>query len=135
MPDKSLINLKILLPYCVFATETGVSRIVADTIVGSMGILPHRMDCIAALTPGIFVYEIGDGGETYIAVDSGILIKTGFDVIVSVRNAIRGTDLSELQETVEWEFMKMNEHEQIVRSVMSKIESDFIRRIAGFSHG
>jgi F-type H+-transporting ATPase subunit epsilon len=135
MLDKSLMNLKILLPFCIFTTKIGVSRIVADTVAGSLGILPHRMDCVATLAPGILVYETGDGTEAYIAVDNGILIKTGFDVLVSVRNAIKGADLSELQETVEQEFMILDEHEQNVRSVMSRIESDFIRRIAAFSHG
>ncbi|MDA3874643.1 MAG: F0F1 ATP synthase subunit epsilon [Kiritimatiellae bacterium] len=135
MSGKSLMNLKILLPFGVFTTEIGVSRIVADTNGGSLGILPHRMDCVASLTPGIFVYEIGENGEAYIAVDDGILIKTGLDVLVSVRNAIGGLDLNDLQEAVEKEFMVLNEREQNVRSVMTKMESAFIRRIAAFSHG
>lgn len=135
MPTKSQMNLRILLPFCVFATEIGVSRIIVDTNAGSLGILPHRMDCVAALIPGILVYEIGESGEAYIAVDNGILIKTGFDVLVSVRNAIGGSDLQQLQETVEQEFMVLDEHEQTVRALMSEMESAFIRRIAGFSHG
>lgn len=135
MPDKSVMNLKILLPFRIFATEAGVVRIVADTSAGSLGILPHRMDCVAAIVPGILVYEIVDGGEMYVAVDDGVLIKTGFDVLVSVRNAIGGLDLNELLEAVEREFMILDEREQNVRLVMSKMESDFIRRIAAYSHG
>ncbi len=135
MPSKSKMNLRILLPFRVFATETDVKSIIVDTRAGSFGILPHRMDCVAALIPGILVYELRKGGETYIAVDNGILIKTGFDVLVSVRNAIGGLNLNELQEAVEQEFMALNEHEQTVRSVMSEMESAFIRRLAGFSHG
>ena len=135
MPAQQLMNLKVLLPFGVFAKETGVSRIVADTGGGSLGILPRRMDCVASLTPGILEYEIGGGGEAYLAVDGGILIKTGFDVLISVRNAIGGLDLSELQETVERDFMVLNEREQKVRSVMTKMESAFIHRIAAFSHG
>ena len=135
MPAKSLMNLKILMPFGVFATENGVTRIVADTGGGSYGILPRRMDCVAALIPGILEYEIGDDGETFLAVDSGILIKTGFNVLVSVRNAIGGLDLQQLQETVEQDFMVLNEREQNVRLVMSKMESAFIHRIAAFDHG
>lgn len=135
MPVNALMSMRILLPFCVFADETGVTRIVADTGAGSLGILPHRIDCVCALTPGILVYETGEGGERYIAVDQGILIKTGFDVFVSVRNAVGGTDLTLLQETVEREFLVLSEHEQNVRSVMSKMESAFIRRIAALNHG
>jgi F-type H+-transporting ATPase subunit epsilon len=134
MPGKSLMNLKILLPFGIFTKEIGVTRIVADTGSGSLGILPRRMDCVAALSPGILVYEIGEDGEVYIAVDDGILIKTGFDVLISVRNAIAGLDLKILQETVEREFLVLNEREQKVRSVMSGVEVDFIHRIAAFSH-
>ena len=44
-------------------------------------------------------------GEVYVAVDEGVLIKTGQDVLVSVRNAIVGTDLSQLREAVKEEFL------------------------------
>ena len=47
------MNLKILLPFQIFAEKTNVSRIVAETREGSFGILPHRLDCVAALVPGI----------------------------------------------------------------------------------
>ena len=68
------------------------------------------------------------------AVDEGVLVKTGLDVLVSVRNAIGGTDLGQLHEAVEREFLNLNEREQSVRSVMAKMESDFIRRLAEFHH-
>ena len=40
---------KLLLPFQVFAEKTGVSRIVAETREGSFGLLPRRLDCVAAL--------------------------------------------------------------------------------------
>jgi F-type H+-transporting ATPase subunit epsilon len=128
------MNLKILLPFGIFADKTGVSRIVAEARDGSFGLLPHRLDCVAALAPGILIYENEAEGEVYAAVDEGVLVKTGLDVVVSVRNAIVGTDLSQLRETVEKEFLKLNEREQSVRSVMAKMESGLIRRLAEFHH-
>jgi F-type H+-transporting ATPase subunit epsilon len=128
------MNLKILLPFQVFAEKAGVLRIVADTREGSFGLLPHRLDCVAALTPGILIYETEAEGEVFVAVDAGMLVKTGVDVLVSVRNAIAGTDLRQLHETVEREFLDLNEREQSFRSVMAKMESGFIRRFAEFQH-
>ena len=96
--------------------------------------MPHRLDCVAALAPGILIYESEAEGEVYVAVDEGVLVKTGMDVLVSVRNAIGGTDLGQLHEAVEREFLKLNEQEQNVRSVMAKMESDFIRRLAKLHH-
>ncbi|MEO5655762.1 MAG: F0F1 ATP synthase subunit epsilon, partial [Nitrosospira sp.] len=94
------MNLKILLPFGVFAEKTGVARIVVETSSGSYGLLPNRLDCVAALVPGILAFETKEEGEVYIAVDEGILIKTGVEVLVSVRNAITGADLATLHETV-----------------------------------
>jgi len=128
------MNLKVLLPFQIFAQETGVSRIVAQTREGSFGLLPHRRDCVAALAPGILIYQIASAGEVYLAIDEGVLIKTGADVIVSVRNVVSGTDLGKLHDVVEKQFLKLNEQQQSVRSVMEKMESNFIRRLAGFHH-
>lgn len=124
------MNLKILLPFQLFADKTGVSRIVAETREGSFGLLPHRLDCVAALTPGILIYETRAQGEVCVAIDEGVLVKTGPDVFVSVRNAIGGADLPQLRDAVEQEFLTLDEQEQDVRSVLSKMESDLIRRMA-----
>ena len=126
------MNLKVLLPFQVFAEKTGVTRMVAETRQGSFGLLPRRLDCVAALAPGILIYENEAEGEVYLAVDEGVLIKTGPDVLVSVRNAIAGTDLRQLREAVEREFLNLDEREQSVRSVVAKMESGFIRRMAAF---
>jgi F-type H+-transporting ATPase subunit epsilon len=128
------MKLKILLPFQVFAKQTGVSRIVAETRAGSFGLLPHRLDCVAAITPGILIYETEMDGEVYVAVDEGVLVKTGPDVLVSVRRALVGTDLGQLRNAVEQEFLTLDEHEQMVRSVMAKLEAGFLRRFTSFQH-
>ena len=126
------MNLKILLPYKIFAEKTEVSRIVAETREGAFGLLPHRLDCVASLAPGILVFETEAEGEVCLAVDEGILVKSGADVLVSVRNAIGGMDLGQLHEAVKQEFLNLDEQEKSVRSVLAKLESGFIRRFAEF---
>ena len=133
--NSELMNLRILLPFRIFADKTGVSRIIAESLGGSFGLLPHRLDCVAALEPGILTYETEAEGEVYVAVDEGVLIKTGQDVLVSVHNAILGTDLSQLRETVKKEFLTVDENEQRIRSVMAKLESGLVRRLAEFKNG
>jgi F-type H+-transporting ATPase subunit epsilon len=127
-----LMNLKILMPFRIFVEESGISRIVAESYEGSFGLLPNRLDCVAALQPGILVYENAAKGEVYVAIDEGVLVKTGYDVLVSVRNAIGGMDLSHLREAVEREFLTLSEQEQSTRSVMAKIEGSFIRGLTEF---
>jgi F-type H+-transporting ATPase subunit epsilon len=128
------INLKVLLPFKVFVEEKDVKRIVAHTLQGSFGLLPHRLDCAAALAPGILTYETEVGGEVYLAVDQGVLVKAGVDVLVSVRNAIGGTDLDKLHEAVKRVFLEVDEQEKNVRSVLAKMESKFVRRLMEFQH-
>jgi F-type H+-transporting ATPase subunit epsilon len=124
------MNLKILLPFQVFAEKTGVSRIVAETPEGSFGLLPHRLDCVAALAPGILTYETDADGEVFVAVDEGVIVKAGPDVLVSVRRAMAGADLGQLRDAVEREFLTLDEQEKSVRSVVAKMEGDLIRRMA-----
>ena len=132
MQQQTLMKLKVLLPFGIYAEKTSVLRIVAETRDGSFGLLPHRLDCIAALVPGILLYETESEGEVYVAVDEGVLIKSGLDVLLSVRNAIGGTDLSRLRESVEHEFLAQNKQELMVSSVIAKMESGFIRRFREF---
>jgi len=124
------MNLKVLLPFQVFAEKTGVSRIVAETHDGSFGLLPLRRDCVVALVPGILTYESDADGEVFVAVDEGVLVKTGPDVLVSVRRALTGTDLGQLRAAVEREFVTQDAQEHSVRSVMAKLETGFVRRFA-----
>jgi F-type H+-transporting ATPase subunit epsilon len=130
----TLMNLKLLLPFQIFAEKTGVSRIVAETHQGSFGLLPRRLDCVAALTPGILIYETDAEGEVYLAVDEGVLVKTGPDVLVSVRRALSGSDLGQLRDLVEKEFLTLDEREKNMRSVMAKLETGLLHRFAAFQH-
>jgi F-type H+-transporting ATPase subunit epsilon len=129
------MNLKVLLPYRIFAHKTDVSRIVAETGGGSLGLLPHRLDCVAALVPGILTYTTPGDGTVYVAVDEGVLIKSGADVLVSVRHAIGGTDLPQLEQSVRREFLVMDAQAREVRAAVAKMESAFVGRFAEFQHG
>ncbi len=129
-PD--LMHLKILLPFTVFAEVGNVKRLVVETGQGAFGLLPHRLDCTAALVPGILCYETEAEGEVFLAVDEGVLVKAGMEVSVSVRHAIGGTELGQLREAVEQEFLRLDEQEMALNSTLAKLESNFIRRLLEF---
>jgi F-type H+-transporting ATPase subunit epsilon len=128
------MQLKILLPSRVFGVMENVTRIVAEARQGSFGLLPQRLDCVAALAPGILTYATEAAGEAYLAVDEGVLVKTGTQVLVSVRHAIGGADLGQLRQAVEREFVTLDERQKTVRTVVAKLESGLIRRFAEFHH-
>ena len=128
------MQLEILLPSAVFLGSQSVSRIIAMTPSGSFGLLPHRLDCVAALSPGILTYSDPAGREFNLAIDRGMLIKTGAQVRVCVRRAIGGAVLGDLRRTVEQDFLKLDEREQSTRSALAVLESGFIRRFAQIQH-
>jgi len=126
------MRLEVLLPFRVFVEETDVSRIVAETHDGSFGVLPRRRDCVAALVPGILTYESVASGEVFLAVDEGVLTKIGDQVRVAVRRASRGTDLAQLRDAVELDYLKLDALQQGARAATRKLESGFVGRFVRF---
>lgn len=121
------MKLKVLLPAEVLIEED-VTKVVAEAHNGFFCLLPRHVDFVAALVPGILSYETGSGHEVFLAVDEGILIKCGQEVLVSTRNAVRGPDLGQLKHTVVEKFEALDEREKSARSAMTKIEAGFVRR-------
>jgi F-type H+-transporting ATPase subunit epsilon len=129
------VNLRILLPFSVYADVGDVRRIVVETNDGSYGLLPNRLDCVMALVPGILLYETAGGMEKFVAVADGVLVKSGAEVLVSVRNAIEGAALPQLRATVEKEFRAVNEEEAAVQSALARVEGDLIQRLTDVHYG
>lgn len=126
------MKLKVLLPFRVFLESAGIKRVVAETTLGFIGIWPNRLDCVAELVPGILAFETDAEGETLIAVDEGVIVKAGSEVLISVRNAVGGADLGNLQEVIRQDFLRADELEIGTRSVLAKLESGFVRRFSEF---
>ena len=102
---------------------------------GSFGLLPHRLDCVAALAPGILTYEteaerrgLRGGGRRRAGQD-----RRGRPRLRAPRASAARTSV-ELREAVEREFLTLDEQEKSVRSVMAKLEAGFLRRFASFQH-
>lgn len=123
------MQLKILLPYGIFAAVESVTRIVVTTPAGAFGLLPHRLDCATVLSPGLLSYSTAAAGETHLAVDAGVLVKTGADVFVCVRHAVAGADLGGLRQAVEREFLNLSDQEKSIRSTLAQMESGLIHRL------
>lgn len=120
------MNLKILLPAEVLLSEK-VSKVVAEAANGFFCLLPNHVDYTAALVPGIFLYETPEE-ENYLAIDVGTLVKKGDEILVSVRNAVRGPELGKLKLEVVKQFRELDEREKKARSAAAKLEIDLLRR-------
>jgi F-type H+-transporting ATPase subunit epsilon len=128
------MNLTILLPFKIFAQLDNVSRIIAETLNGSLGLLPHRLDCVAPLVPGILSYTTTHNNTRYLAVDEGVLVKSGDRVTICVRRATAGARLNDLHEALVREYLNLDEQEREMRAVVAKMDSGLIGRFAELRH-
>lgn len=125
------MRLTILLPARTFLDQEGIVRVVAESRKGSFGILPRRMDLIAALVAGILTYETEDGTEYSVGLDEGILIKDGDSVTVCVREAVGDVPLSELKQALDEHIKKIDEAESALRSSIAILEGALIGSLTG----
>jgi len=123
------MKLRVNLPSRIFL-ETDTDKVVAESPMGSFTLLPRHVDFATALAPGLLSYtEPGRprDDERFLAVSEGILVKLGGEVLVSVRAAVQG-ELGELRQRVREMHDNLDEHEQISRSAMARMEASFVRR-------
>ncbi len=120
------MRLKVLLPTSVLI-DKDVTKVIAEAENGSFCILPRHIDFVAALVPGILSFK-ADKEEEFLAVDEGILVKCGNEVMVSIRKAVCCKNLGTLKQTVEEEFRILDEREKKTRSILARLELDFARR-------
>ena len=120
------MTLKILLPERVVLDEP-VDKVVAESPQGSFGLLPRHVDFVAPITPGLLSYT-RDEEESFVAVDEGVLVKCGAEVLVSVRDAVIGPDLNSLEDTVRDRFDERREQEKAMHTALAKLEAEVVRR-------
>jgi F-type H+-transporting ATPase subunit epsilon len=122
------MQLKVLLPTEVLLDEA-VVQVTAEAENGSFSLLPRHVDFVAALAPGLLAYVTeADEQEHFVAVNEGILVKIGAEVLVSTQSAVMGADLGRLQGAIEEQFRGHDERERMTRSAMARLEADFVRR-------
>jgi len=121
------MRLKLLTPIAVLVDET-VSKINAEGPEGLFCLLPRHRDWVAALVPGIVGFVTLDGRETFVAVDQGVLVKCGGEVLISVRRAVCDCDLACLRDVVETRFRQYDDQEKVARSAIARLEAGVIRR-------
>ncbi|GAB4144528.1 MAG: F0F1 ATP synthase subunit epsilon [Planctomycetaceae bacterium] len=120
------MKLKILIPSHVVVDEN-VTKVVAEGEHGSFCLLPQHVDFLAVLVPGLLAFEDEAGKEQFAAVDEGVLVKRGDEVLVSTRQATRGADLDELQSIVREEFATLDDRERASQAATAKLEASFLR--------
>lgn len=126
------IDLKIYLPTGIFI-EKKVAKVKGESPVGGFCLLPRHIDYVTAVVSGIFSYTDLAGKEFFLALDNGILVKKGQEVMVAARRAVAG-ELGMLNREVEKMLEVRKEKEKLNRTTVAKLEAGFLRRFMEFSH-
>ncbi|MGB5769685.1 MAG: F0F1 ATP synthase subunit epsilon [Crocosphaera sp.] len=121
------MRLKVLLPSEVFV-DINVTKIVAEAENGSFCLLPHHIDFLAALVPGILSYTLESNEEIFMAINEGILVKCGDEIFVATLQAIQDNNLENLKQTVDTKFRRLDERDKLIRSALVKFEAIMMRR-------
>ncbi|MEQ8234464.1 MAG: F0F1 ATP synthase subunit epsilon [Gammaproteobacteria bacterium] len=129
------LQLSVVLPHRTLLERDDVAQITLDTLGGSWCLLPRRLDCTAALIPGIALYLDADGAEHAIAIDEGVLVKSGREVTLAVRDALAGVPLGDLAHAVTAAFGARAAREAEVNAALARLESGFVRRFADLERG
>lgn len=119
------MKLSVLLPTGMLVDQE-VTKVTAEAENGSFCLLPRHIDFVAALVPGLLSFENEAGEEEFLAVDEGILVKCGPEVMVSTRNAVRGVPLGQLRRAVEKRFRVLDDRELQAREVLARLEADLV---------
>ena len=121
------MRVKVVLPSGVLL-EQSAAKVVAEARNGSFCLLPRHVDFAATLVPGILALTSEDGEETFLAVDEGVLVKRGPEVLVSTWNAARG-QLGELRRAARARFHDLGEREREARLALDRLEASLARQV------
>lgn len=122
------MNLHLYTPTRTVIDEP-VTKVVAESVLGSFCLLPRHTDYLSTLIPGIFMLHREPDVETILACDAGLLVKQGHDVFVAVGQVIQGEDLASLKDTVAREFENLDERSRVCQSAIANLEAHFLRRL------
>jgi len=126
------MRLKLLLPTHVLIDQP-VVKVIAEAENGAFCLLPRHIDFLTALAPGILTFQTPEGREIFLAVDGGILVKCGPEVLISTRNAFQGSQLDALKREVEQQFHAIDEQEQRARTAIARMEASLARQFTALA--
>ena len=121
------MRLKVLAPAKIIVDKEA-EKIVARGLEGYFCLLPHHVDFVSGLSPGILSLEETAGGEQSLAIDEGILVKCGDEVLVATRNAFMETAAERISAADALARIAPDEEEERCRRVIAGLESDFVEQ-------
>ncbi len=121
------MNLKVVTPTRVIV-DARVRQVTAQGLDGSRTYLPRHIDFVTAVAPSVMSWLPAEGEEQFAAIDEGILVKVGDELLLSTAYAMHGPELGRLRQTVNEQFVERGEREKSARTALAKLEASIVRR-------
>lgn len=124
--SRNTMQLEIMTPEEKVVSESA-EKLVSEARNGSFCLKPRHIDFVAELVPSILIYWVM-GKEFLLAVDSGILVKQSEQVKISLRHAVKGDQLEELEKVINKQFRKLDQKERETQTALDYLQADFLNR-------
>lgn len=127
------MNLFVSTPFAaVLSVKT--HKVHIPTTEGDWCMLPRHADAVFTLEPGIMTYS--QGVQTLAAaVNSGLCVKTGSNVMIATNRAVASPHLEDLARAVEEQFQLEADEERRAQTAMAHIEIGIIRHLLELEPG
>jgi len=119
------MRLKILAPAKVVLDQEA-SKVVARNPDGYFCLLPHHVDYVSELAPGILTFTDGRDCEHTLAIDEAVLVKRGDEVLVATRNAIQEPHGEQILPDQVTALLAVDAEEAACRQVIAGLEKEFM---------
>lgn len=130
--DYQHLELSVLMPTRV-VLKIPAQQVAVETSGGSRGFLPNHIDFVAALATGIVSYVDLDGATGFAAVDGGVLVKKGPQLLIATPDAVHAQTVSDLEQFIRERSYRQQENERVGRGAMARLEVALVRRLMELS--
>lgn len=121
------MQLQVTIPSQMLLDQP-VLKVAAEGPDGCFCLLPHHVDWVTTLVPGIVTITQSNGDELFLATDSGLLVKQGEQVCIAARHAVTASRLEDLAPGFDKLFHQNDSSELRARSLLGRMEMTFLRQ-------
>lgn len=112
-----------------------IRKVSLEFLNGYHTFLPQHVDFASVLKPSIATYTDENGAQKYIACHTGIAVKKGKNMTISVRQAVLSDTLEDLKNTILQEFKKTDEQRKELNTAMARLEIGLLRGFKNLKGG
>jgi len=122
------MNVIVVVPLKKIYEKKAMS-VTIETINGSFTLKARHIDFISIVKPGVLTVKTENGQEDVMGVDTGIMVKKKNRVTISVRNAVQGTAIGNIEKHIEEHYSSLDDKQRALNTGIVGLERDLAKSI------